>query len=149
MPEVSAHLFRRSHKLRNWVVDTWTRQNQKAHEREKHRARSSKKWLDPKWQRSPMCLAFYQLQALNTKARQTGRTAVTKKASLGVCLHSGTIACRAKWTRSLRTSLDDDFVERTVLELLTIDSMRRVRCDRGQFGMTSVDDDLVARHQSF
>ena len=39
-------------KLQNWIVDTWTRQNQKAREREKHRARSSRKWLEPRWLRS-------------------------------------------------------------------------------------------------
>ena len=41
--------MRKAGKLQNWVVDTWTRQNQKAREREKHRARSSRKWLEPKW----------------------------------------------------------------------------------------------------
>ena len=61
---------------------------------------------------SPMCLASSQLQAL----RQTGRTAGTGQASLGVCLQSGRIAGRARWTRSLRTSLGCDVVERTVPE---------------------------------
>ena len=52
------------------------------------------------------------------KARQTDRTAGTWQASLGlgVCLQSGTIAGRARWTRSFRTSLGGDVVEQTVLE---------------------------------
>ena len=50
------------------------------------------------------------------KARQTGRTAGTWQASVGVCLQSGRIAGRARWTRSLRTSLGGDVVERTVPE---------------------------------
>ena len=37
------------------------------------------------------------------KVRQTSRNAGTGQASLGVCLQSGMIAGRARWTRSLRT----------------------------------------------
>ena len=53
---------------------------------------------------SPMCLAFSHL------------TAGKGQASLGVCLQSGRIAGRARWTRSLRTSLGGDVVKRTVPE---------------------------------
>ena len=42
---------------------------------------------------SPMCLAFSQLQALKT--------------SLGVCMQSGRITDRARWTRSLRAVLEE------------------------------------------
>ena len=60
---------------------------------------------------SPMCLAL-QVAGAQHKARQTGRTAGTGQASLGVCLQSDRIAGRARWTRSLRRSLGGDVVER-------------------------------------
>ena len=89
-------------------------------------------------------LGFLPVAGAQNKARQTGRTAGTWQASLGlgVCLQSGRIAGRARWTRSLRTSLGGDVVEQAALDkkLLAIDGMRKVRCDECQFRMTSVAD---------
>ena len=61
-------------------------------------------------------LGLHPIAGAQHKARQTGRTAGTGQASLGVCLQSDRIAGRARWTRSLRTFLGGDVVERTVLE---------------------------------
>ena len=46
-----ARAMRTGKKLQNWVVDTWDKTTRNAREREKHRARSNKKWLEPKWLR--------------------------------------------------------------------------------------------------
>ena len=63
-----------------------------------------------------MWLAFSQLQALTTEARTTGRAAGAGQTSFGVCVQSGRVTDRARWTRSLRASLDGDAVERAVFE---------------------------------
>ena len=56
-------------------------------------------------------------------ARQNCRTAGEGQALLGVCLQSGKIAGRARWTRSLRTSLGGDVVERTAPEKVVGDRL--------------------------
>ena len=63
---------------------------------------------------SPLCLAFSQLQTLNTKPDRLAELLEQEEASLGVCMRSGRIAGRAWWTRSLRASLGGDVVERAV-----------------------------------
>ena len=70
---------------------------------------------------SPMCLASFQLQALNTKP--------DRLAELVLFYHP---SAATSWN------------EPCLRKLLTIDGMRRVRCDQCQFGMTHVD---VARPQ--
>ena len=45
---------RKAGKLQNWVADNFGQdKTRNAREREKHRARSSRKWLEPKWLRVP------------------------------------------------------------------------------------------------
>ena len=82
-------------------------------------------------------LGLLPVAGAHHKATQTGRTPGTGQASLGLCLQSGRIAGRARWTRTLRTSLGGGVVQRTVLEIFVGEGMRRVRGGQCQFGMTS------------
>ena len=45
-------VMRKDGKQQNWVVETWKDKTRKAREREKHRVRSNKRWLEPKWLRT-------------------------------------------------------------------------------------------------
>ena len=59
---------------------------------------------------------FLPVVSAQHKARPTGRTVGAGQASLGVCVQSGRVAGRARWTRFLRASLGGDDVERAVPE---------------------------------
>ena len=65
---------------------------------------------------SPTCLAFSQLQALNTKPERLPELLEQGRHHLEFCVQSGRVTDRARWTRSLRASLDGEVVERAVLE---------------------------------
>ena len=91
---------------------------------------------------SPMCLAFPlgfpPVAGAQHKARQIDwQNCWNRAGTIGLCLQSGGIAGRAKWTRSFRTSFGGDVMEQQCLkELLAIDGMRRVRCDQRLFDDT-------------
>ena len=86
---------------------------------------------------SPMCLAFSQLQALNTKRErlaellEKGRRHWEFACSLAESQieGSGRVLFEHLWTA---TSWNEPYLGAS-------DGMRRVRCDQCQFGMTSVD----------
>ena len=59
---------------------------------------------------SPMCLAFSQLQALNTKPDRLAELLEQGRRHLEFCMRSSRVASRAR-TRSLRASLGSDIVE--------------------------------------
>ena len=61
-------------------------------------------------------LGFLTVAGAQHEARTTGRAAGAGQTSFGVCMQSGRVTDRARWTRSLRASLDGDVVERAVLE---------------------------------
>ena len=61
-------------------------------------------------------LGFLTVAGTQHEARTTGRAAGAGQTSFGVCMQSGRVTDRARWTRSLRASLDGDVVERAVLE---------------------------------
>ena len=106
----------------------------------------AQKWLSDEKPRlliflSPMCLAFSQSQALNTKPDllaellEQGRRHLEFACSLA----------ELKLERGGRVLFEDSWVvtswnEPCLRKLLTIDGMRRVPCDQCQFGVTSVDN---------
>ena len=110
---------------------------------EADRAKAQKRFSDEKPYLlilSPMCLAFSQLQALNTKPERLGQNCCGR-ASVTWSLHAvesqivrgGHVLFEHPWAA---TSGDEPCLKR----LLAINGMRRVRCDQCQFGLTSVDD---------
>ena len=88
----------------------------------------------------PMCLAFSQLQALNTKPErlaellEQGRRHLEFECSLAESQieRGGRVLFEHPWTAT-------SWNEPCLRKLLANDGMRRVRCDQCQFGMTSVD----------
>ena len=89
-----------------------------------------------------MCLAFFQLQALNTKPDRLAEL-------LGQGRHHLECSCRlagSQVERGGRVLFDNPWVATSwwnqpcLKKLFAIDGMRRVRCDQSQFGITSVDD---------
>ena len=89
---------------------------------------------------SPMCLAFSQLQALNTKPDrlaelpEQGRRHLefARSPAVSQVERGGHILSKHPWAA---TSWDGPCLRK----LMAIDDMRRVRCDQCRFGMTSVD----------
>ena len=87
-----------------------------------------------------MCLAFSQLQALNTKPDklaellEQGRRHLEFACSLAELQveRGGRVLFEHPWAAT-------SWNEPCLRKLLAIDGMRRVRCDQCQFGMTSVD----------
>ena len=70
-------------------------------------------------------LGFLPVAGTQCKARQNGRAAEAWQASLGICLRVGTAAGQARCTRSLRTPVGSDIMERVVLEGVVGDGWHR------------------------
>ena len=89
---------------------------------------------------SPMCLAFSQLQALNTKPDKLAELLEQGRRHLE-------FACRLAELKLERgghvlfehSGPATSWNEPCLSKLLAVDGMRKVRCDQCQFGMTSVD----------